>query len=160
MKKDMSAIPAATVARVVALRTMTIRDLKAQWSELFETDPPVDQRRFLERRIAYRLQELAWSKHHAAELDANRARIDLLVDKGKLPPRVRNGKPMPGSVLIRHFGGQDHVVTVKADGDFDYRGQSFSSLSALAKHITGTPWSGPVFFGLRSASAKTKGGPR
>ncbi|QWP77525.1 DUF2924 domain-containing protein [Lysobacter sp. K5869] len=160
MKKDMPAMPAATVARVVALRNMTMRELKAQWSELFENAPPVDQRRFLERRIAYRLQELAWSKHHAAELDANRARIDLLVDKGKLPPRVRNGKPMPGSVLIRHFGGQDHVVTVRADGDFDYRGQSFSSLSALAKHITGTPWSGPVFFGLRSASAKTNGGPR
>ncbi|ALN60836.1 hypothetical protein GLE_5495 [Lysobacter enzymogenes] len=73
---------------------------------------------------------------------------------------MRNGKPMPGSVLIRHFAGHDHVVTVKADGNFDYRGQSFTSLSALAKHITGTPWSGPVFFGLRGAGTKPKGGPR
>jgi len=55
---------------------------------------------------------------------------------------------MPGSVLIRHFDGEDHQVTVTPSGEFDYRGQLFSSLSAIAKRITGTQWSGPRFFGL------------
>lgn len=141
----------------MALPKMTMAELKVQWRQLFEQEPVVDQRRFLERRIAYRLQELEWARTHAAKIEDNRVRIDAFVEKGTIGPRMRNGKPMPGSVMVRHFGGEDHVVTVMPDGRFDYRGQCFSSLSAIAKYITGTPWSGPVFFGLRAAKAKGKG---
>ena len=154
MKIEPPRISANTVARVMALPKMTMAELKAQWRQLFEQEPAVDQRRYLERRIAYRLQELEWAKAHADKLSDNRARIDALVETGALAPRIRNGKPMPGSVMIRNFGGEDHVVTVMPDGRFDYRGQCFTSLSAVAKHITGTPWSGPVFFGLRTSKGK------
>jgi hypothetical protein len=55
---------------------------------------------------------------------------------------------VPGTVLVREFDNREHRVTALADGGFDYEGRRFKSLSAAARHITGTQWSGPVFFGL------------
>ena len=148
MKNNAPNLPAAVLSRIAALPEMTMRMLEAEWRKVFEHDPPLTHRRFLERRIAYRLQELEWEKTHGAVLQKNRERIAAFVEEGTLPPRVRENKPMPGSVLIRNFNGEDHQVTVTADGEFDYRGQRFTSLSAIAKRITGTQWSGPKFFGL------------
>ena len=48
------------LARLAALKTMPIGDLKAQWRDLFESEPPVFNRRYLESRLAYRIQELAY----------------------------------------------------------------------------------------------------
>ncbi len=55
----------------------------------------------------------------------------------------------PGTVLMRQWGERDHKVTVSAEGTFEYEGRFFKSLSSVARHIAGTPWSGPLFFGLR-----------
>ena len=55
----------------------------------------------------------------------------------------------PGTRLLREWQGRTHHVTVLASG-FEYDGQSFRSLTAIARAITGTAWSGPLFFGLRS----------
>ena len=148
MKITPPKLPSAVLARVAALPTMPLKQLNAEWRALFDHDPPLTHRRFLERRIAYRLQELEWSRTHGELLEQNRQRVAAFVEEGKLPPRVRNAKPMPGSVFIRHYDGEDHQVIVTVDGDFDYRGQLFGSLSAIARHITGTQWSGPKFFGL------------
>lgn len=63
-----------------------------------------------------------------------------------LPPAA--SQLLPGSQLIKAHGGRNHVVRVEADG-FRYEGALFSSLSAIAKHITGTHWNGLLFFGLR-----------
>lgn len=63
-----------------------------------------------------------------------------------LPPAA--SQLLPGSQLIKAHGGRNHVVAVEADG-FRYEGALFSSLSAIAKHITGTHWNGLLFFGLR-----------
>lgn len=54
----------------------------------------------------------------------------------------------PGTRLVREWQGQTHHVSVLVKG-FDYEGRTFRSLSAIARHITGTPWSGPQFFGLK-----------
>ncbi|MBD8676855.1 DUF2924 domain-containing protein [Sphingomonas sp. CFBP 13720] len=54
----------------------------------------------------------------------------------------------PGTRLVKAHGGRNHVVQVTASG-FDYEGQQFASLSAIARHITGTHWNGLLFFGLR-----------
>ena len=56
---------------------------------------------------------------------------------------------MAGTVLIREHEGVEHRVTVTHDGMFEYRGQKYRSLSMVAFVITGTRWSGPLFFGLR-----------
>jgi hypothetical protein len=63
-----------------------------------------------------------------------------------LPPAA--SQLLPGSQLIKAYGGRNHVVAVEANG-FRYDGELFSSLSAIAKHITGTHWNGLLFFGLR-----------
>lgn len=63
-----------------------------------------------------------------------------------LPPAA--SQLLPGSQLIKAHGGRNHVVDVEADG-FRYEGELFTSLSAIAKHITGTHWNGLLFFGLR-----------
>lgn len=55
----------------------------------------------------------------------------------------------PGTRLLRDWQGQTHHVTVLAHG-FEYGDKTYRSLTAIARHITGTPWSGPRFFGLRS----------
>jgi hypothetical protein len=55
---------------------------------------------------------------------------------------------MPGTVLIREWDEREYRVTVTADGLYELDGQRYKSLSAAAKAITGTHWSGPAFFGL------------
>ena len=57
-------------------------------------------------------------------------------------------RPISGTRLIREYQGVEHCVTVR-DDDFEYQGRPYQSLSAIARAITGTPWSGPVFFGLK-----------
>jgi hypothetical protein len=57
-------------------------------------------------------------------------------------------RPVAGTRLLRVWNGVEHSVTVLQTG-FEYQGRPFASLSAIAKHITGTPWNGPAFFGLR-----------
>jgi hypothetical protein len=66
--------------------------------------------------------------------------------RAPLPPAT--SQLLPGSQLIKAHGGRNHVVQVEAGG-FRYEGELFSSLSAIAKHITGTHWNGLLFFGLR-----------
>ena len=55
----------------------------------------------------------------------------------------------PGTQLVREWGGQTHHVLMEEKGQCSYRGQTYPSLSALARHITGAHWSGPRFFGVK-----------
>jgi hypothetical protein len=59
----------------------------------------------------------------------------------------------PGTQLLREWQGQTQRVTVKEEG-FEYNGTTYRSLSAIARRITGTAWSGPAFFGLRGGGAR------
>ena len=93
----------------------------------------------LGRMIAYRLQERAFGG-----LDREGLRF--------LHGLARHGGPpwrrlKPGTVLVRAYQGQRHTVTVVSDG-FDWQGATYASLSAIARAITGTAWSGPRFFAL------------
>ena len=64
--------------------------------------------------------------------------------------RVRGSDiPIAGTRLIREYQGVEHTVTVMADG-YEWQGRPYKSLSAIARHITGTRWNGLLFFGLRS----------
>ena len=78
--------------------------------------------------------------------------IDNLLEIGKQKSQTRSGDYAltPGTVLCRHYQGVDHEVVVQADGTFLHGGQPYTSLSQLAREITGTRWSGPVFFGLKT----------
>ena len=64
--------------------------------------------------------------------------------------RPQHHRLLPGTMLSRFFDDQEHKVVVRGVRDFEYRGQRFKSLSAIARLIAGCPWSGPAFFGLKS----------
>ncbi len=144
------AIPHADVlGRLAALKTTGIPALKQQWRDLFGAEPPPYNRRFLESRLAYRVQELAYGGLKPETL----ARLEALgeqLDGGKVAVRRMRGddKPVAGTQLIREYQGVEHVVTVTRDG-YEYVGRPYQSLSAIARAITGTRWNGRVFFGLR-----------
>ena len=149
-----SAIPKQDVpARLAALPNADIRDLKEQWRSLFGTEPPPYNRRFLERRIAYRIQELVYGGLKPETI----ARLEALgeqIDGGNITlRRIRQDqRPIAGTRLLREYQGVEHVVTVTRDG-YEYQGRPYQSLSAIARAITGTRWNGWMFFGLRKAGA-------
>ncbi len=82
--------------------------------------------------------------------DPELARIDKEVNKHlrrlAKQPKSNRQTTQPGTRLLREWGGELHEVTV-IDNGFEYRGNSYTSLTAIATHITGTRWSGPRFFG-------------
>lgn len=136
------------LTQLAALKTAPIAELKARWRELFDTEPPPYNRRFLEHRLGYRIQELAYGGLKPETIE----RLDALADEldRKLSRRRRiENKPISGTRLIREWKGVEHQVTVR-DEDFDYQGRPYKSLSAIARAITGTRWNGLVFFGLKN----------
>ena len=71
---------------------------------------------------------------------------------------MRKGdRPISGTRLIREWQGVEHTATVLDDG-FEYQGRRYKSLSAIARAITGTRWSGPLFWGLRNHRGRVPGG--
>jgi hypothetical protein len=106
----------------------------------------------LESRLAYRIQELAYGGLKP-ETVRRLEKLGEELDGGRVDVRKRpaNDRPISGTRLIREYQGVAHCVTVR-DDDFEYQGRPYKSLSAIARAITGTPWSGPVFFGLKSSA--------
>ena len=135
--------------RLNALKSAPTTELKARWRQLFETEPPPYNRRFLESRLAYRIQELEYGGLKPATV----ARLEALgeqLDGGKIDVRRKSVKdrPISGTRLIREYQGVEHAVTVLDDG-YEWQGRPYKSLSAIARAITGTRWNGWVFFGVR-----------
>jgi hypothetical protein len=144
--------------QLAALETMTVGALAEKWRELYGEPTRTRNKDYLKKRLAWRIQELAEGGLSAGAL----ARIAELGDQ--LPERWRMRVaptdatpaleprdpriPPVGTVLRRVFEGVAHEVTVCNEG-FEYAGQRFKTLSAVAKHITGTPWNGFLFFGLK-----------
>ena len=142
-------------ARLAALKTATTLELKAQWRDLFDSAPPPFNRRYLESRLAYRIQELAYGGLKP-ETIRRLERLGEELDGGdRNKSRVRaDTMPITGTRLLREWQGVEHVVTVTADG-FEWQGRPYRSLSAIARAITGTRWNGWVFFGLKNRRART-----
>jgi hypothetical protein len=137
-------------ARLAALKSASTPELKAQWRDLFETEPPPYNRRFLEHRLAYRIQELAYGGLKPETI----RRLKMLGEQlggGKVTSRRAGAhdRPVAGTRLIRDYQGVEHTVTVLTDG-FEWQGRPYKSLSAIARAITGTRWNGLVFFGLKN----------
>jgi hypothetical protein len=136
------------LAQLAALKAAPIGVLKQKWRDLFAGEPPAYNRRFLESRLAYRIQELAYGGLKAETVKRLAALADEIEGKGRRRKSV-DYHPIAGTRLIREWKGVEHHVTVRAD-DFEYRGQPYQSLSAIARAITGTRWNGLVFFGLKN----------
>ena len=148
-------------AQLVELEALPMPVLQARWRSLLGTDPPRYNRGFLLRRLAHRLQELAYG----GLSHATRARMEELLTQagydelgalsaGKPRSRGRREQPVAGTRLLREWNGEVHEVIAVAGG-FAYQGRRYRSLSVIAAAITGTHWNGPAFFGLRPSKQGT-----
>ncbi|MBN7761542.1 DUF2924 domain-containing protein [Nitratireductor aquibiodomus] len=142
-------------ARLAALKSTPTPDLKAQWRDLFDSEPPPFNRRYLESRIAYRIQELSLGGLKPETIERLEALGEQL-DGGNMAVRRNrvDDRPIVGMRLIREWQGVEHTVTVLADG-FEWQGRPYKSLSSVARAITGTRWNGWIFFGLKNHRSRT-----
>ena len=139
-----------TTAQIAQLPQLPMEKLWALWDDLFDRRPGHHQRTYLESRVAYRLQERAFgglSSHL-------RRKLEQIGQTGVVPNHKRRDDTelVPGTTLVREYNGLTYRVTVLIDARFDLDGRAFKSLSAVARAITGTSYSGPVFFGLKPTS--------
>ncbi len=141
----------STLARVAALKSAPMSDLRRMWEQLFHQPAPQFNRQFLESRLAYRIQELAFGGLKR-ETIRRLERLGDELDGGKKHVRKRrlDNRPVAGTRLIREWKGVTHEVTV-ADDHFVYQGKPYKSLSSIAKEITDTNRNGWAFFGLQSS---------
>ena len=145
------------IGRIARLPDTKYEDIKTLWQQLFATPLPTYNRQYLERRIAYRMQELEFAKREPGLLERNKARIDALIEITKPKAKAGRGevvKLVPGTMLTREFAGTVHRVVALPDGPFEYLGKPYGSLTAISNLISGTRWSGPAFFGLRGRATK------
>lgn len=153
-------------AQLASLEGMGLAELRTQYRELYGEDAKSKNLPFLRKKLAYRLQErvegglspaaLARIEELApAELPDDPARPKARVLPA-LPPKTQRERdcrlPEAGTMISREHKGLLHEVEIKEDG-FRYRGKSYTSLSTIAKEITGTAWNGFTFFGLKKGAA-------
>ena len=135
------------ITQLAALKEMSVAELKEQWKKLNESEPPPFNRGYLESRLAYRLQEIAYGgmkKETGKRIQELRESIST---NRPYKPHNKNRPPI-GTILVREHRGIEHRVRVLKDG-FEYQGRTFKSLTAVASNIAGVHWNGPMFFGLR-----------
>lgn len=156
--------------KLVELESMTVGQLASRYLELFGRPSRSRNKGYLKKQLAWRIQELAegglseLAKQRIAELmpDAEA----LLMSMGRRSRRLKTAPaaprrewdsrlPPPGTVLERHFGGRSHRVLILADG-FEYEGNTYRSLSQVARVIAGTRWNGFTFWGLNDGGTKNQ----
>ena len=125
--------------QVARLETQGLEDLRSLWRTRFGDPPRIRSPELLRLMLAWRLQASVWGG-----LDATTRRRLKAPSVGEGPT---DGLPL-GARVAREWKGEVHAVTVVVDG-YLWRGQTHTSLSAVARAITGTRWNGPRFFGLR-----------
>jgi hypothetical protein len=144
-----STTPASQSSQSVQARK-SLDDLHREWRRLYRSEPPKISRDLLVMGLAYRHQEMEHGGLGKATLRKLQTLAKTLRTTGKVGPSPGLAVK-PGSRLIREWHGRTHTVTVTEDG-FEYGGRSYSSLTQIAKKITGAHWSGPRFFGLSAKS--------
>jgi hypothetical protein len=126
-------------------------ELREEYRRLYNSEAPRLSRDLLVRAIGYRRQEI----EHGGLGKAARRKLQTIAKALRSTGRVGPTPSLslkPGARLVREWHGRPHTVTVTDEG-FQYAGASYSSLTKIAKKITGAHWSGPRFFGLLAAGA-------
>lgn len=148
---------------LAALRRMKVSELQTKYAEVFGEPTTGRNKQWLQKRIAWRIQANAFGGltdqaiQRASEL-ANESDLRVSAPRDPEPlalpkPASRNMPPkderLPpvGDCLVRFYKGRECVVTVMPDG-FDFEGEHYKTLSAVAKAITGQHWNGFRFFNL------------
>jgi hypothetical protein len=139
----------SVLRQLAALRQMSLPDLQEKWRDLYGSEPPNYGKQSMMRQLAYRIQELFYG-------GLNKEVKVKLLDKQSGHTKAHKRKSFAaGTRFVRCWNQQEHIVTVVSDG-FEYKGQKFSSLTAVAEKITGSHWNGRKFFGLPRSDRKPR----
>jgi len=136
--------------QLAALQKMTQTEMLEKWRDIYGAEPPPLSRGFLLKRLAYRIQELYYGglpqpAKEKLQQHMEDYRENSKCSAGKNSAEVK--RILPGARFLREWHGQRHEVIIRENG-FEYNGQIYRSLSAIAQKITGTKWNGPAFFGV------------
>jgi hypothetical protein len=133
---------------LLRLPKLDIGELREEWRSLYKIDAsPHLSRELLIRAVAYRMQEVALGGLRPEPLRQLRQIAQEVKQAGEATIRLRS-QLKPGTRLMREWQGRTYEVVVLDDG-LSWQGTQYRSLSAIARRITGTAWSGPLFFGLK-----------
>ncbi len=137
---------------IVTLAALPRTGLIERWQELYQANPPKGiGTQLMVRAIAYEMQ----ARHYGGLRLAVVRQLDKIAGDqtgSKAQSAARAPALDPGGRLVREWNGVTHTVDVTDDG-FEWRGEQYGSLSAIAREITGARWSGPRFLGLNAAAA-------
>ena len=130
-------------AEIDRMRSLGLDELRARWRATFRSSPPpAFSKELVARFLCEHLQEQTFGG-----LDSDTAKLLDTFARGDKPHADQRLKP--GTVLVREYQGERHTVTV-VPGGYLWRETTYTSLSTLARAITGTAWNGHRFFGLRA----------
>ena len=157
MKRMVSEVKSEKLAQELEdLETRGDDELKTRWRSLYGTKPPQKiHRSLLIAAVAHRMQENALG----ALKSSVRRHLMQAANNPATPrpsPHYPSLRPRAGTVLVRDWGGVTHQAKVLEDGIL-FRSKRYKSLSEVARVITGSRWSGPLFFGLKSAREQNHG---
>ncbi len=160
MKRMVSEVKSEELAQELKdLETRGDGELKNRWHSLYGTKPPQRiHRSILIAAVAHRMQENALG----ALKSSVRRHLMQAANNPATPrpsPHYPSLLPRAGTVLVRDWGGVTHQAKVLEDGIL-FRSKRYNSLSEVARVITGSRWSGPLFFGLKSAAKEQNHGTR
>ncbi len=154
--------PVDSVLKQIAdLDNLTYQELRSLWRTLFGKDATASNRPYLIKRLAYRIQEIAYGglsegarqtmdevlDSHGFDENGGRS------DRRRAEKKQKAGMPIVGTRFLREWKGRTYEVTV-VNGGFDFEGCRYRSLTAIALAITGTHWNGRAFFGLQKSTVK------
>ena len=140
----MEELPETLKEEIEALDSLDARALRRRYAVILADMPNCALSSVLRATVAYRLQE----RHYGLSLSKEAiAWLDEVADDKRMFPDGR--KVGSGARFVRIWKGERYETTVRDDGRYEYNGEIYSSLSAVAKAITGTHWNGRLFFGVK-----------
>jgi len=146
--------PETLAARVASLPKLPMKELWQLWDQHFPRRPTHHHRGYIESRVAFKIQEAALG---GAKPEVRTQLIRIGEAQSKMSTRRSTEVCIvPGTVLVREYDDHEHRVLAIADGGFEYNGQQFKSLSAVARQIVGCQVSGPAFFGIVKTQRRPK----
>jgi len=139
-------------SEIELLADLNLTALRSRWQSIWGSAPPVSMsRELLRQSIAYKVQVGAYGALPRA------VHLRLLRGSANGSDQRPASIIKPGTRLLRSWQGRTHEVTVTAEGTYAYQGAEYRSLSAIARKITSTRWSGPAFFGLKPSKGIRRG---
>jgi len=151
------------LAQIMGLKGLSAEELLKRYEELFGKNAPSNNKTYLWRKLAYRIQELEYgglSDQAKAQIAELLEKYDPINNKALRPQVVSAGKnvvsipfmrdkrlPIPGTIIYKKYKGQDINVKV-LDKGFEYKDKYYRSLTAIAFELTGAHWNGFSFFNL------------